>query len=117
MLAEYTIWGFFGSNRTTGRSPPPIPSPGRGSSVVPLQLSPPSSDRYSFAIVFVRTAAKSVFGELGAIAMFACTTPGGRPFVNCRHVLPPSVDLKIPPPSPLKTPFSHGASQDSHSAA
>ena len=41
----------------------------------------------------------------------------GRPLVSCRHVLPSSVDLKIPPPSPSNAPFSHGPSRDSHSAA
>src|SRR5712671_5477985 len=36
------------------------------------------------------------WGLLGAIAMLASST-GGRPFVSCAHVVPPSMDLKIPP--------------------
>src|SRR6516225_788444 len=59
-------------------------------------------------MVFVLTAAKSVFGALGAIARFACTMFSGRPLLSCRHVLPPSTDLKMPPPFPLNTPFYHG---------
>src|SRR5205823_6016074 len=47
--------------------------------------------------------------------MFACTILPGSPFVNCLHVLPPSADLKMPPLSPLKMPFSHGPSRESHS--
>src|ERR1044072_1308332 len=68
-------------------------------------------------MVFVRTAANNVDVLLGAIAMFACTMPGGKPFVSGFQVVPPSIDLKIPPPLPLNTPFSQGASRDSHKAA
>ena len=38
------------------------------------------------------------FGSLGAIAMFACRIAGS-PSLNCVHVVPPSVDLKIPMPA------------------
>src|SRR5438132_4754193 len=57
-------------------------------------------------------------GSLGAIATSACTKPSvvpeapapeaGNPFVNGFHVVPPSVDLKMPPFDPFQAPFSHG---------
>ena len=50
------------------------------------------------------------------MATFACTTCG-RPVVSGFHVVPPSVDLKIPPPVPAHTAFSHGPWRSSHSVA
>src|SRR5256885_17101678 len=85
--------GFFGSNRTTGSSPPPIPADGRKSSVVLTQDSPPSSDRKMFDATSVLTVASNVFGELGA------------------------TDLKMPPLVPFQVLFSQGPSRDSQRVA
>src|SRR5947207_4891432 len=109
--------GFFGSNRTTGSSPPPIPADGRKSSVVPTHDSPPFSDRKMFEATNVLMVASNVFGELGAIARLASTIFSGRPWRNRFQVLPPSVDLKMPPLVPLKVPFSQGPSRDSQRVA
>src|SRR3954469_7218165 len=109
--------GFFGSMRTTGKSPPPIPAAGRRSSVAWTHDSPLSSERKSFELFLVRTAARRVWGELGAIARLAWTISEGRPLVNCAHVLPPSVDLKMPPLVPFQLAFSHGPSRASHREA
>src|SRR5438132_11284140 len=56
--------------------------------------------------------------SLGATAMSAWTIPPGpsppsvpavgNPLVSGFHVLPPSIDLKMPPLVPLHAPFSHG---------
>ena len=51
------------------------------------------------------TVAYSTFGLLGARAMFAWITLG-RPSVSCFHVVPPSVDLKMPLPAPPNPPPS-----------
>src|SRR5690348_11052699 len=56
-------------------------------------------------------------GLLGAIARFAWMTPLSSPFVSGCHVVPPSVDLKIPPPLSLHDPFSHGPCRASQRAA
>src|SRR5437660_7486712 len=109
--------GFFGSNRTTGSSPPPIPADGRKSSVMLIQDSPPSSDRKMFEATNVLTVASNVFGELGATARLACTIFSGRPWRSWFQVLPPSVDLKMPPLVPLKVAFSQGPSRDSQRVA
>src|SRR4029077_7914148 len=106
--------GFFGSNRTTGSSPPPIPADGRKSSVVLTQDSPPSSDRKMFDATKVLTVATNVFGELGATARLAWTIFSGRPWRNWFQDLPPSVDLKMPPSGPFQVLFSHGPPRDSH---
>src|SRR5262249_12124110 len=48
------------------------------------------------------TTAYTRRGLLGAIAMPVLPMPSfGRPAVSCFHVLPPSVDLKMPPPGPF----------------
>ena len=64
--------------------------------------------------------AYSTFELLGAIAMFACSTPG-KPPASCFHVEPPSVDLKIPPSFdcalPPNAPFSEKPCCCCHSAA
>ena len=87
--------GFFGSNRTTGSSPPPTPADGRKSSVVLTQDSPPSSDRKMFDATKDLTVASNVFGELGAIARLAWTKPGPRPAVAIRsHRSPNAVRAK-----------------------
>src|SRR4030095_10399814 len=109
--------GFFGSNRTTGSSPPPIPADGRASSVILTQDSPPSSDRKMCEASNVLTVASNVFGELGATARLACTIFSGRPRRNWFQVLPPSVDLKMPPLVPFHVPFSQGPSRDSQRVA
>src|SRR6478609_10821864 len=109
--------GFFGSNRTTGSSPPPTPADGRKSSVVLIQDWPPSSDRNIFDATNVLTAASNVFGELGATARLAWTIFSGRPRRNWFQVLPPSVDLKMPPSVPFQVLFSQGPSRDSHRVA
>src|SRR5689334_4929971 len=58
------------------------------------------------------TVAYMRLGLLGATATSAWTTPSpsppGRPLVSWRQVVPPSVDLNMPPPVPDQTPFSHG---------
>ena len=41
-----------------------------------------------------------IFGLLGAMRSNACCTPSGSPMVSLLHVLPPSVDLKMPPSVP-----------------
>src|SRR4051812_44480562 len=42
----------------------------------------------------------------------------GSPFVNCFHVVPPSVDLKIPPPGPLVGAYVyHGGRRVFHNPA
>src|SRR3954453_23958245 len=56
-------------------------------------------------------------GLLGEIVRFAWMKFSGTPFVNGFHVVPPSVDLKIPPPGPLHAEFSHGPCRASHNAA
>src|ERR1700674_261701 len=109
--------GSLGSKRTTGRSPPPMPAPGLGSSVATFQLSPPSSERYNLDPPTTATAAKSVFGALRAIARLACTIPSGRPLLSWFQVVPPSTDLKMPPPFPGQLLFSQGPSRDSQSDA
>ena len=50
------------------------------------------------------------------MAMFACST-FGRPSVSCFHVVPPSVDLKMPLPPPPKPPPSQNACCCCHSVA
>src|SRR4029077_18564250 len=109
--------GFFGSNRTLGSSPPPTPADGRESSVMLAQDWPPSSDRKIFDVTTVLTVASNVFGELGETARLAWTIFSGRPWRNWFQVLPPSVDLKMPPLVPFQVLFSHGPSRDSHRAA
>src|SRR6478609_4026813 len=109
--------GFFGSNRTTGRSPPPMPVEGRESSVMLTQDWPPSSDRKIFDATSVLTLASNVFGELCATARLAWTIFSGRPWRNWFQVLPPSVDLKMPPLVPFQLLFSQGPSRDSHRVA
>src|SRR6185437_16342267 len=98
---------------STGRSPPPIRVAGRGSLVTWRQLAPASSDRYIPTSPLgapgpLDTDAYRTFGSLGAIRNNACWT-GGNPWVSFFQVLPPSVDLKMPPSVPPKCPFSHGA--------
>src|SRR5947208_8636085 len=44
-------------------------------------------------------------------------SPSGSPFVSERHVVPPSVDLKMPPLVPAHAPFSHGPCRCSHRQA
>src|SRR5260370_25986613 len=57
-------------------------------------------------------------GLLGAMARLACVTPSsGRPLVNCRQCVPPSVDLKMPPFVPLHAEFSQGPCRPSHRQA
>src|SRR2546430_8406288 len=109
--------GFFGSNRTTGSSPPPIPADGRASSVILTQDSPPSSDRKMFDASDVLTVTSNVFGELGATARLACTLFSGRPWCSWFQVLPPSVDLKMPSLVPFQVLFSQGPSRDSQRLA
>src|SRR5437660_11437348 len=109
--------GFFGSNRTTGSSPPPIPADGRKSSVMLTQDSHPSSDRKMFDATSVLTVASNVFGELGATARLAWTILSGRPWRSWFQVLPPSVDLKMPPLVPFQVLFSQGPSRDSQRVA
>src|SRR3954464_6397120 len=46
-----------------------------------------------------------MLGLLGEMARFACTTRG-KPSVSGFHVVPPSVDLKMPLPAPPKPPPS-----------
>src|SRR5579871_2317518 len=41
----------------------------------------------------------------------------GSPFVNCFHVLPPSVDLNKPLSVPFHAPFSHGPCLPAHISA
>ena len=48
------------------------------------------------------------FGLLGAIANSAVAIGFGSPLVNGFQLLPPSVDLKMPPFVPPHAPFSHG---------
>src|SRR6516162_4989648 len=109
VLALYTTSGLVGSTRTTARSPPPMRSAGRGSVVIRVQLSPPSSERntpspaadeYSLGSI-VPTVAYRRCGAEGAMAMLICARSAGRPAVRCFQVLPPSLDLKRPPPVPL----------------
>src|ERR1700720_813949 len=109
--------GFFGSNRTTARSPPPIPADGRESSVMLTQDWPPSSDRNIFDATNVLTVASNVFGELDATARLAWTIFSGRPWRNWFQLLPPSVDLKMPPLVPFQVLFSQGPSRDSQRVA
>src|SRR6266513_769417 len=109
--------GFFGSNRTTGSSPPPIPADGRKSPEVLTQDSPPSSDRKMFDVTNVLTVASKVLGELGATARLACTIFSGRPLRSSFQFLPPSTDLKMPPLVPFHVLFSQGPSRDSQRVA
>ena len=51
------------------------------------------------------TVAYSTFGLLAESARFAWST-SGRPSVSCVQVVPPSVDLKMPPLVPPKPPPS-----------
>src|SRR6185503_20318787 len=46
------------------------------------------------------TAAYSTPDLLGATPRFASMMPSGSPLVSWCHVVPPSVDLKMPPPGP-----------------
>jgi len=64
-------------------------------------------------------AAYSRLASLGAIARFAWVIAPlcGSPLVSCFHVVPPSVDLKIPPPVPRHCAFSHGPCRSSHKVA
>src|SRR5947207_1349067 len=105
--------GFFGSNRTIGSSPPPIPAEGRKSSVIFAHDSPPSSDRKMFEAAKVLTVASNVFGELGATARLAWTIFSGRPWRSWFQVLPPSVDLKMLPLVRFQVLCSQGHSRDS----
>src|SRR5262249_22172619 len=93
----------------TDRSPPPIRSAGRGSVVILTQLSPASSERKTPSPAaeeyspgsFVPTMAYKRCGWLGATAMLICARLAGSPLVSFFQVLPPSSDLKRPPPVPL----------------
>src|SRR4029077_15891573 len=109
--------GFRGSKRAPGGSPPPIPADGRESPVMLTQDWPPSSDRNIFDATNVLTVASNVFGELGATARLAWTIFSGRPWRNWFQVLPPSVDLKMPPSVPFQVLFSQGPSRDSQRVA
>src|SRR5205085_12244985 len=100
-----------------GRSPPPMPAPGLASSVAMTHDSSPSSDRKILDPTNVLTAASKVLDELGAIARFACTIFSGRPLRSWFQLLPPSVDLKMPPSVPFQVLFSQGPSRDSQRLA
>src|SRR5215472_6614905 len=109
MLALYTTSGLVGSTRKIARSPPPMRNAGRGSVVIRVQLSPlsserntpsPAADEYPPGSV-VPTDAYRRSGADGAMAMFICERFAGRPVVRRFQVLPPSLDLKRPPPVPL----------------
>src|ERR1035437_268526 len=113
-LATITMSAFFGLTTGTGRSPPPMRPAGRLSVVARVQVSPASSDRKMPTACPVATVAYKRRGSLGAAAMSACVTPSGSPFVSGFHVLPPSVDLKMPPLVPFHAPFSHGPCRVSH---
>ena len=89
----------------------------RVSSVILVHEAPASSDRYRPVRWPVATAEKIRLGRLGAIAKFTCVTPWGRPLVSGFQVVPPSIDLNIPPFVPDHAPFSHGPWRDSHSPA
>src|SRR5215470_13238566 len=126
MLALYTRSGLVGSTRTTARSPPPIRNAGRGSVVMRVQLSPLSSERNipsPAADVYppgsvVPTLAYSRWGADGAMARLICERLAGRPVVRRFQVLPPSVDLKRPPPVPLNSFLSsQGPRRDCQSPA
>src|SRR5713226_2074247 len=126
MPVLYTTSAFLGSTLAIGKSPPPIFIAGRGSLVMRLQLSPPSSERkkpspssdaYVVGLV-VATVAYKRLDWLGAIATLICTRSSGNPFVSFRQVLPPSVDLKSPPVIPSKELLSsHGPRRDCHNDA
>src|SRR4029077_8906006 len=125
-LALYTTSGLVGSTRRTARSPPPMRSAGRGSVVMRDQLSPRSSERntpspaaeeYSPGSL-VPTETYRRGGEEGARAMLPCDTSAGRPAVRRFQEVPPSVDLKRPPPAPLNSFLSsQGPRRACHSPA
>src|SRR5438094_9088989 len=81
-------------------APRPAPKP------PPRPPAPPAS-----------TVAKIRLGLLGAISSSASMIVSGKPCLSGFHVLPPSVDLKIPPFVPLHAPFSHGPCRCSHNVA
>src|ERR1041384_2576681 len=111
--------GFFGSTFTSAKS---LPRPhGRASSLTRRQLSPASSDLYKPPICGDPSQrALILFGSLGAtqkpIRPRPCSKVGS-PLVSCRHVLPPSVDLKSPLFGPCHWPFSHGPCRPAHRSA
>src|SRR6478735_552099 len=82
-------------------SPPPRPAPPR-----PPPPPPPAASITAYRRLVSR----------GAIAISALTMSGS-PFRSCVQFLPPSVDLKMPPPVPLHAPFSHGPCRCSHIVA
>src|SRR2546425_7698896 len=63
------------------------------------------------------TVANTRLELLGATSTSAFTIASGSPCLSCFHVVPPSVDLKIPPFVPLHAPFSHGPCRSSHNVA
>ena len=61
--------------------------------------------------------AAGVAGGDGEVGLDDAFGAGGNPSVSWCQVVPPSVDLKMPPPGPFHEPFSQGPSRASHSAA
>src|SRR5262245_59946390 len=93
---------------------------GRISVVVLVQFSPASSERKMPAPRWLLMTAYRRWGLLGATAISASTTPSGsagKPFVSLFQVVPPSVDLKMPPVVPDHAPFSQGPCRASHNVA
>src|SRR5438874_13031990 len=86
-----------------------------------LLRRPPRSSLFPYTTLFrstnLLTVASNVFGELGATARLACTIFSGRPLRSWFQVLPPSVDLKMPPFVPFQVLFSQGPSRDSQRVA
>src|SRR2546422_11180974 len=94
-----TISGFFASTDTFSKYQPRPHT--RVSPVVFVHVAPASFDRNSPPSLASITA-YTMFGLLGAIAMPLRPNPSlGSPAVNCSHVVPPSTDLKMPPPGPF----------------
>ena len=69
------------------------------------------------AVAVASTVAKTRRGLLGAMPSSASIRPRGSPWVRGFHVVPPSVDLKMPPLVPFQAPFSHGPCRCSHIVA
>src|SRR5690348_16426708 len=72
----------------------------RLSVVLRVQVSPASSERKIPELLEAPMVAYRRCGLLGAIASSAWLNPSGIPFIIGFQVVPPSVDLKIPPFEP-----------------
>src|SRR5262245_29505306 len=81
---------------TAAAAPAPRPAPGGGSGFTGGGAPRPASGTRQSTTAYTRR------GLLGATAIPVRPIPSeGRPFVSCFQVVPPSIDLKMPPPGPL----------------